>query len=44
MFSFHVNHNLDKLFETLLGTLLYFEAHGELWVNIAKMQRLTLGY
>ena len=50
-FSFHVDSDLDILFETLtaqigsrpgLGTLLCFEAPGDCWVGIVKMQRLTL--
>ena len=52
MFSFHLDLDLDILFEKLtaqigarlgLGTLLCFEAPGDLWVNIVKMQQLTLG-
>ena len=48
MFSFHVGPNLDILFEKLtaqivtrmgLGTLLCFEAPGDLRVDIVKMQR-----
>ena len=51
MFSFHVDHDLDILFENLraqvgaqpdLGTQLRFEAPGDLWVDIVKMQQLTL--
>ena len=50
MFSFHVDPDLDILFEKLtaqigsqLGTetQLCFEAPGDLWVDIVKMQRLT---
>ena len=50
MFSFHVNPDLDILFEKLtaqigarpgLETQLCFEASGDLWVDIAKMQQLT---
>ena len=46
MLSFHVDPDLDILFEKLttqtdarmgLGTLLLFEAPGDLWVDIAKM-------
>ena len=51
MFSFHVDPDLDILCEKLtaqigaqpgLGTKLCFEAPGDLWVDIVKMQRLTL--
>ena len=50
MFSFHVDLDLDILFEKLtaqlgarpgFGTQLYFEAPGELWVDFVKMQPLT---
>ena len=50
MFSFHVDPNLDILFEKLtaqigarpgLETQLCFEAPGDLWVDIVKMQQLT---
>ena len=50
MFSFHVGPDLDILFEKLaaqisarlgLGTLLRFEAPGDLQVDIVKMQQLT---
>ena len=52
MFSFHVDPDLDILFEKLiaqigarlgLGAQLCFEAPGDLWIDIVKMQRLTLG-
>ena len=52
MFNFHVGPNLDILFEKLtaqivarlgLGTLLCFEAPGDLRVNIVKMLRSKLG-
>ena len=51
MFSFHVEPNLDVLFEKLtaqigarqgLGIQLCFEVPGDIWVDIVKMQRLTL--
>ena len=51
MFSFYVDPNLDILFEKLtvqigarpgLGIRLCFEAPGDIWVDIVKMQRLTL--
>ena len=51
MFSFYVNPDLDILFEKLtaqidarlgLRTLLRFEAPGNIWVDIIKMQQLTL--
>ena len=50
MFSFHVDPNLDILFEKLtaqigarpgLETQFCFEAPGDLWVDIVKMQQLT---
>ena len=53
MFSFHVDPDLDILFEKLtaqigarlgLGTLFLFETPGDLWVDIVKMQLLTSGY
>ena len=49
MFSFHVDPDLDILFEKStaqigarpgLGTQLRFEAPGDLWVDIVKMQQL----
>ena len=52
MFSFHVSPQLEILFEKLtaqigprlgLGTLSHFEAPGDLWVNIVKMERLKFG-
>ena len=52
MFNFHVDPDLDILFEKLtaqigahpgLGTLICFEAPDELQVNAVKMQRLILG-
>ena len=52
MFSFHDDPDLDILFGKLtaqisarlgLGTLLCFEALGDLRVDIVKMQELTLG-
>ena len=51
MFSFHVDPDLDILCEKLtakmgarlgLGTKLCFEAPGDVWVCIFKMQQLTL--
>ena len=51
MFSFHVDPDLAILIEKLtaqigarlgLGTLLWFETPGDVWVDIVKMQRLTL--
>ena len=50
MFSFHVDPDLVILYEKLtaqigawlgLGTQLCFEASGNFWVDIVKMQRLT---
>ena len=50
MFSFHVDPGLDKLFEKLtaqigsqpsIETQLCFEAPGDLWVDIVKIQRLS---
>ena len=52
MFIFHVDSDLDILFEKLtaqivawrgLGTQLPFESPGDLWVNIGKIQQLILG-
>ena len=52
MFIFHVDSDLDILFEKLtaqifawrgLGTQLPFETPGDLWVNIGKIQQLILG-
>ena len=51
MFSSHVDPDFDTLFEKLtaqigarlgLGTQLRFEAFGDLWINIVKMQQLRL--
>ena len=51
MFKFHIDPDSDTLFEKLtaqigarlgLGTQLCFEAPDDLWVNIVKMQQLTL--
>ena len=50
MFIFHVDPDLDILFEKLiaqigawpgLGTQLRFETPHDLWIDIVKMQRLT---
>ena len=50
MFTFHVDPDLDILFEKLtaqvgtrpgLGTQLRFDALGDLWIDIVKMQELT---
>ena len=47
MFSFHVDPDLDTLFEKLaaqisarmgLGIQLHFETPGDLWVDFVKMQ------
>ena len=52
MFNFYVDPDLDILFENLtaqivarvvLDTQLPFETLGDLWVDIIKMQQLTLG-
>ena len=52
IFSFHVDPDLDILFDKLstqigarlgLGTQPRFEAPGDLWVDVFKMQRLTSG-
>ena len=50
MFSFHVEPDLDILFKLTaqigagpgLGTQLCFKAPCDLWVDIVKMQQLTL--
>ena len=50
MFSFHVDPDLDILFENLtpqigvqsgLGIQFCFETPDDLWVDIVKMQQLT---
>ena len=52
MFSFHVDPDLDILFEKStiqigavpgLETQLCFDAAGDLWVDIVKLQGLILG-
>ena len=51
LFSFHVDPDLDILLEKLtaqiathpgLGTQICFEAPGDRWVDIVKMEQLTL--
>ena len=51
MFKFHIDPDLDTLFEKLtaqigaqlgLGTQLCFEVSDDLWVDIVKIQQLTL--
>ena len=53
MFSFYVEPDLDILFENLtaqidaplgLANQLRFEAPGDLWVDIVKMQQSILGW